>query len=256
MRGAPWLLVVLALGCVRPVHVETRETPVEAGLDVPFQARSSRRWDFGDGSPPVVSAQTTHAFAKAGRFVVRGFDGDALREQVSVIVSPRSVFHLVPPDVHWAVLARGLEELPPAVDFAERLVGPGRTQSWLERYPLHGWALDQATAGAQWVDPREGLASFGWEDSDEVRLSVVGVLDGQAGQGTHGTFRQNWHLGSNFLGHLLDGCRQAGKDDELIGTACRHFEPRRDVVRPGACLIPIELPGLDLVQRLPGLNHP
>lgn len=180
MRGAPWLLVVLTLGCVRPVRVETRETPVEAGLDVPFSASSSRRWDFGDGSTPVVGAQTTHAFAKAGRFVVRGFEGDALREQVSIIVAPRSVFHLVPPDVQWAVLARGLEELPPAVDFAERLVGPGSTQSWLERYPLHGWALDQASAGAQWVDPREGLAFFGWEDSDDVRLSVVGVVDGQA----------------------------------------------------------------------------
>ncbi len=175
LRGASWLLAVLFVGCVRPVRVETRETPVETGLEVPFVADGVRRWDFGDGSAPVSSAQLTHAFSKAGRYVVRGFEGEALREQVTLIVSPRGVFHLVPPDVKWAVMARGLEDLPPAVDFAERLVGAASTQNWLERYPLHGWALDQATAGAQWVDPREGLAYFAWDDSDEVRLSVVGV---------------------------------------------------------------------------------
>ncbi len=182
-RGAPWLLVVLALGCVRPVHVETRETPVEAGLEVPFAADGVRRWDFGDGAPPTTSAQLTHAFPKAGRYVVRGFEGDSLREQVTVIVSPRSAFHLVPPDVAWAVISRGLEDLAPAVDFAERLVGAAATQEWLDRYPLHGWALDQATAGSRWVDPREGLAFFAWDDSDDVRLSVVGITHGPESMG-------------------------------------------------------------------------
>lgn len=179
LRGAPWLLVVLALGCARPVRIDRREAPVEAGLDVPFLSHAVLRWDFGDGTPPTRGAQVTHAFAKAGRYEVRGFEGEALREQVSVLVVPRAPFHLVPPDVQWAVIARGLEELPPVIDFAERLSGPERMQAWLEQYPLHGWALDQASAGTQWVDPREGLAFFAWGDGgDDVRLSVVGVTEG------------------------------------------------------------------------------
>ncbi|MDP2274508.1 MAG: hypothetical protein Q8K32_27425 [Archangium sp.] len=158
--------------------METRETPVEAGLEVPFVAEAPRRWDFGDATPPVTAAQTTHAFAKAGRYVVRGFEGESLREELTIIVSPRAAFHLVPPDARFAVIARGLEDLAPAIDFGERMAGPESTQAWLDGSPLLGWAFEQASAGTSgWVDPREGLATFAWADTEDTRLSVVGIID-------------------------------------------------------------------------------
>ena len=179
-RGPCWLLLALALGgCVRPVRVESRETPVEAGLEVPFVAEAERRWDFGDQTPAVTAAQTRHAFARAGRYVVRGFEGEALREQVTLIVSPRAALHLVPPDVRFAVIARGLEDFPPGVDFGERLAGPEAAQAWLDAAPILGWAFEQASAGTTgWVDAREGVATFGWDDAEDAQLSVVGVTDG------------------------------------------------------------------------------
>jgi hypothetical protein len=171
--------VLLGLtGCVRPMRVETRETPVEAGLLVPFAAESERRWDFGDQSTPLVAVQTTHAFARAGRYVVKSYEGEALREQLTVIVSPRAAFHLVPPDARFAVIARGLEDFGPAIDFGERLTGPASTQQWLEGAPLLGWAFEQASAGTSgFTDAREGLATFAWADADDTRLSVVGISD-------------------------------------------------------------------------------
>lgn len=178
-RGPPWLLLLALGGCVHPVHVESRETPVEAGLEVPFVAEAQRRWDFGDQTPVVTAAQTRHAFARAGRYVVRGFDGEVLREQVTLIVSPRAALHLVPPDVRFAVIARGLEDFPLGVDFGERLAGPEAAQSWLDASPILGWAFEQASQGsAGWVDAREGLATFGWDDAEDAQLSVVGITDG------------------------------------------------------------------------------
>ena len=177
VRGAPWLLLALC-ACVRSVHLETRENPVEAGLEVPFVADGERRWDFADGTPAVTATQTTHAFAKAGRYVVRSFQGESLREQVTLIVSPRAAFHLVPPDARFAVIARGFEEFPPAVDFGERLAGPQSTQAWLDTSPLLGWAFEQGSAGSSVADAREGLATFAWADAEDTRLSVVGITDG------------------------------------------------------------------------------
>ncbi len=159
--------------------MEKRETPVEAGLEVPFAAQAARRWDFGDATAPVIATQTTHAFAKAGRYVVRGFEGESLREELTIIVSPRPAFHLVPPDARFAVIARGLEDFAPAIDFGERMAGPQSTQTWLDGSPLLGWAFEQASAGTSgWVDPREGLATFAWADAEDTRLSVVGIVDG------------------------------------------------------------------------------
>lgn len=148
-------------------------------MPVPFVAESERRWDFGDQSPPVTAQQTTHAFAKAGRYVVKSYEGEALREQLTLVVSPRAAFHLVPPDARFAVIARGLEDFGPAIDFGERLAGPDSTQAWLEGAPLLGWAFEQASAGTSgWVDAREGLATFAWADAEDTRLSVVGITDG------------------------------------------------------------------------------
>ena len=146
---------------------------------MPFAADTARRWDFGDATPPVIATQTTHAFARAGRYVVRGFEGESLREELTLIVSPRAAFHLVPPDARFAVIARGLEDLAPAIDFGERMAGPESTQAWLDGSPLLGWAFEQASAGTSgWVDPREGLATFAWADTEDTRLCVVGIVDG------------------------------------------------------------------------------
>lgn len=175
-RATPWLALFLLLaGCVRPVRVERREQPVDTGLAVPFSAEAERRWDFGDGSPPVTGAVVRHAFHRAGTFVVRGFEGEALRDELTVVVMPRGVFRLVPPDVQWAVAARGLEELAPAVDFAERLGGAELASRWLDGHPLVAWALENAAGAAAVVDPREGLAHFAWPDDGETSVSVVGV---------------------------------------------------------------------------------
>lgn len=161
------------------MRVETRETPVEAGLEVPFAAEGERRWDFGDQSPGVVATQTAHVFEKAGRYVVKSYEGKALREQLTLVVSPRAAFHLVPPDARFAVIARGLEEFAPAIDFGERLAGPQSAQEWLDGSPLLGWAFEQTSAGgASVIDPREGLATFSWADAEDTRVSVVGINDG------------------------------------------------------------------------------
>lgn len=161
------------------MRVETRETPVEAGLQVPFAAEAERRWDFGDQSPGVVAKQLTHAFERPGRYVVKSYEGTALREQLTLVVSPRAAFHLVPPDARFAVIARGLEDFGPAIDFGERLAGPESAQAWLDGAPLLGWAFEQSSAGSSSViDPREGLATFTWADAEDARLSVVGISDG------------------------------------------------------------------------------
>ena len=151
---------------------------MEAGLEVPFVAEEERRWDFGDQTPNVVAKQTSHAFEKPGRYVVKSFEGKALREQLTLVVSPRAAFHLVPPDVRFAVISRGLEDFGPAIDFGERLAGADSAQAWLDGAPLLNWAFEQASAGSSSViDPREGLATFAWSDTEDARVSVVGIND-------------------------------------------------------------------------------
>lgn len=172
-----WLLVAVLVGCAAPVRREARETPVEAGLDVPFTAPDARRWDFGDGTPPVEGQEVRHAFARPGRFVVRGFIGETLRDELTIIVRSRSALHLVPSDARYALVARSLEELGPAVDFGERLGGPDAVTRWFEDLPLLSWAFEQSSGASGPIDPREGVATWSWPDAPDARLSVVGVLD-------------------------------------------------------------------------------
>jgi hypothetical protein len=172
--------VLLAAACARPVRVETREQPVDTGVEVPFSADGPRRWDFGDGSAPASGLEVRHAFQRAGTYRVQGFEGERLREQVTVVVHPRGVFRLVPPDVQWAVVARGLEELAPAIDFVERLAGANVAQRWLEAHPLVAWALEQSGGREGPLDPRQGLAHFAWPDDEGATVTVVGVWDGAA----------------------------------------------------------------------------
>lgn len=169
-------------GCVRAPHVENRERPVEAGLPVPFFSDEALTWDFGDGSPTVDAAQPTHTFNAAGRYTVRGFAGKQLREQISLTVSPRAALHLVPPDVELAVVLRDLSELGPLVDFSEAVLGVSAVQHALDVQPLLAWAVDQAVAGNGGVDPREGGALFRWPGTEDVVVTVVGVVDSEAAQ--------------------------------------------------------------------------
>ncbi len=196
-RAAGLLVVVLA-GCVHPVRREVREVPVETGLEVPFVAESPRRWDFADGSPAVEGAQVRHAFARAGRYVVRGFAGEQLRDEITLVARPRAALRLVPADATAAVVARDLEELGPVIDFLERLVGAPSLEARLDEQPLLGWVLEQASAlKSSPVDPREGLAAFSWPLPEGVRGAVVGVIDGAAASSSLAAYlgRHEWRGG-------------------------------------------------------------
>ncbi|MEW6433903.1 MAG: PKD domain-containing protein [Myxococcota bacterium] len=172
--------VALALpACAPRVRVTTRETPLEAGVPAPFLSERATRWDFGDGTATAQGAQVTHAFRAAGRYEVQGFDGEDVVERVSVLVEPRAVFHTIPPDADLAVALRTADELSPAVDFLERLMGGEVTQKLLERWPAFGFAVDQAPAGDSVLDAREGLAAFTWPGR-ELEVSAVGVKDDEA----------------------------------------------------------------------------
>ena len=98
-----------------PPSIQAAYTPtfgIRAGDPVRFKVRSFRtpkggeRWDFGDGTPPVDVAsdgnkvmlapdgfaETTHRFAKAGRYVVRvdhqGAKGHPATAHLVVVVAP------------------------------------------------------------------------------------------------------------------------------------------------------------------------
>lgn len=172
--------VALALpACAPRVRVTAVEQPLEAGVPAPFRSERATRWDFGDGTPSGAGAEVLHAFAVAGRYEVHGFDGEHLVEQVTVEVEPRAVFHTIPPDADLAVVLRSVDELSPAVDFLERLIGSEATQKVLERWPAFGFAVDATSGGESPIDAREGLAVFTWPGR-ELEVSSVGVKDGAA----------------------------------------------------------------------------
>ncbi|MEW5741087.1 MAG: hypothetical protein AB1938_19350, partial [Myxococcota bacterium] len=152
-----------------------REEPLEAGVPAPFRADRPLRWDFGDQSPPQTGLEVAHAFSRGGRYEVKGFEGEELREQVTVLVEPRAVFHTVPPDADLALAIRSTEELSAAVDFSERLLGGEVTARLLERWPALGFAVEQSS-GSGPLDAREGVAVFTWP-SKELEVSLVGVAD-------------------------------------------------------------------------------
>lgn len=190
MRLSAILVVALSLsGCARAVKATTLETPLEAGLSQPFRSDRPLRWDFGDGTAPQDGLEVRHAFQRAGRFKVQGFEGEVLREQVMVLVEPRGVFHAVPPDADLALAMRTVDELSAAVDFAERLIGGEATDRLLERWPAVGFAVDQSSGGQSAVDAREGVAVFTWP-SKELEVSLVGVVDGPAAQRAFGAWLQ------------------------------------------------------------------
>ena len=127
---------------MKAVRVERRDAPVEAGIPVIFEAESSRTWNFGDGSAPVQGRLVRHAFERPGRYVVRGNEGDSLRDEVALVVAPRPVSHQVPPDAQWAVLVAQAGGLAQLTDAAEQLAGAALVQRWLEIHPVAAWASE------------------------------------------------------------------------------------------------------------------
>lgn len=202
LRRGALLLLVASAACVRAPHVEKRERPIEAGLKVPFASDSVLVWDFGDGSPQVTAAQVEHAFEKSGRYTVRGRSGASVREEISVEVTSRSALHLVPPDVELALVARGLEDLAPAIDFAERLAGPDALHTAFESVPVLPWAVEQSVTGGAVVDPREGAAVFAWPSTEDTLVGVVGVVDPERALRSFTAFleAQGWSRVSEVLG--------------------------------------------------------
>ncbi|MCA2980368.1 MAG: PKD domain-containing protein [Myxococcaceae bacterium] len=176
MRPYLTALALLSCGCVRAVREERRTPPVDTGHAVSFRAEGPRRWDFGDGQAGE-GVEVAHTFDRAGRYEVRAFEGDRLTDRVSVLVQPRDPFRAVAPSAEAALVFRSLDELPPAVDFLERLGSAATVQRALERTPLFAFALEPGPKGTSALDRLEGAGLY-WPQGLEAAVAFVGVVDG------------------------------------------------------------------------------
>ncbi|MDP1915146.1 MAG: PKD domain-containing protein [Myxococcales bacterium] len=168
-----------ALSCVRAIREERREQAIDTGQRVPFSAESARRWDFGDGSPPREGQVVEHAFAKAGRYVVRAFEKDRVTDRVSVLVQPRDVFRAVAPGAEAVLVFRTLDEVAPAIDFAERLGSAALAQQLIDRSPILHFILEPGAAGAAALDRAEGAGAY-LPAGASALVTFVGVVDDDA----------------------------------------------------------------------------
>jgi hypothetical protein len=165
---------------VKAVRVERRDAPVEAGVPVTFEAESSRTWNFGDGSAAVQGRLVRHAFERPGRYVVRGNEGDSLRDEIALVVAPRPVSHQVPPDAQWAVLVAQAGGLAQLTDAAEQLAGATLVQRWLEMHPVAAWASEARGTGSPLLDPAEAFAIWAWPDHPDALITTVDVTGPEA----------------------------------------------------------------------------
>jgi len=174
-RVAPLCLLALLAGCHRIVRETKIPGQIDTGVAVEFNAEGPLSWDFGDGT--VRSPTPKHAFAKAGKYVVQGFDGDFLAERIEVVVVPRPLVRAVPEDTEALAWAPSLkEDLGPTVDFFEKVAGPGNTQKVLEESWLPALAVELSLGDGTVVDPQEGvgvmqLPGFGGQ------VALLGVVD-------------------------------------------------------------------------------
>lgn len=174
--GLSALVAVGLLGCAPRVRVTTLEAPLEAGVPAPFFSERATRWDFGDGSASGEGAQVLHAFARAGRYEVRGFDGERLVERLTLEVEPRNVFHAIPPDVRRVTAVRTTAQLMAAVASAERLTRGGSDRLF-GRAPAIAFAVHSLIGdGGRALDLTEGVARFAWSDG-RWEATLVGVTD-------------------------------------------------------------------------------
>lgn len=169
-------VVLLLVACTQVVRPEVREAPVEAGVPVTFTDSAPLTWDFGDATPRVTGASVSHAFGHVGRFVVQAYDGQTLVRRMTTVVEPRPAFHSVPATATSLVIARNADDLAPAVDLGERVVGAGTMQRWLDELPLLAFVLDQGSGRSSLVEARGGLGVFSLPTPD-VSVSFIAVSD-------------------------------------------------------------------------------
>lgn len=177
MRGLATFLFVLvgAASCVRAVREERREQPVDTGQRISLSAEGPRRWDFGDGAT-ATGQVVEHAFAKAGRYEVKAFDGERLSDRVSVLVQPRDVFRAVAPGAEAVLVFRSLDDVAPAVDFIERLGSMGTVQRVIERAPVLQFVLEPGAQGSAAIDRVEGAGAYLLAGT-EALVTFFGVHD-------------------------------------------------------------------------------
>lgn len=181
-----FLPLLVVLSCARGVREEQREQAVDTGLEVKLAAQGERRWDFGDGSPPLVGSAVAHAFHKAGRYEVKAFEGEVLTDRISVLVQPREAFHAIVPTADAALVFRSTDEVAPAIDFVERLGSAASVQRLLELFPVFHFLLEPGRAGVA-IDRLEGAGVFFPREADTA-VTFFGAVDGEAAAKAFGEF--------------------------------------------------------------------
>jgi hypothetical protein len=179
VRVAALTILAVLAGCHRVLRETKLDAQIDTGVPVEFGAPRGPElsWDFADGTPRTPARHAWHAFNKAGRYVVQGYDGDFLSERVELVVVPRALVRAVPEDVEMLLWTPSLkEDLGPTVDFFERVAGPGNVQRGLEESWLPALAVELTMGDGAVVDPQEGvglmrLAGFSGQ------IALLGVVD-------------------------------------------------------------------------------
>jgi hypothetical protein len=139
------LVFCAANGCTRYLRPEMGpERSVDTGVPVVLGTADSPPldWDFGDGQTTHAS-QVQHAFARPGAYVVRALHGTEELARVRLDAVARPILRAIPENADGAFcLTRIRGKLEPAIDFAERLVGPDSIQGFLEGSVLIPLALE------------------------------------------------------------------------------------------------------------------
>ena len=179
VRVAALTILALLAGCHRVLHATKLEGQSDTGTILEFGRADGPElsWDFGDSTARAPARLARHAFSKAGRYVVQGFDADFLAERIELIVVPRALVRAVPEDTEALAWAPSLkEDLGPAVDFFERVAGPGNVQRWLEQSWLPALAVDLAMGDGSVVDPQEGVGLMTLPGFPG-QIALLGVVD-------------------------------------------------------------------------------
>lgn len=174
-------LLALFAGCHRVVRETKIDGQIDTGalLDFGTPDGPELSWDFGDGSPRAPARQTKHAFHKAGRYLVQGYDGDFLAEKIELIVVPRALIRAAPEDADVLVWLPSLkEDLGQTVDFWERVAGPGNVQRTLEQFWLPALAVELSSGDGSVVDPQEGVGLM-MLPGFQGQIALLGVVDAE-----------------------------------------------------------------------------
>src|SRR5688572_30811996 len=104
---------------------DDREVLAGVEVKVGSPAGPEVTWDFGDGTT-LRGAEVRHAYARAGRFVLRSLDGATELSRAKLVVVPRPLLQGVPANATallYLPTIRGV--LEKVIDFLERLLGGG-----------------------------------------------------------------------------------------------------------------------------------